>query len=61
MPTVRPENTPEEDPMVPTVVLPLSHVPPVEALVSAVVKPVHTVSEPPIAGGAALTVTIAVT
>jgi hypothetical protein len=37
-------------------VLLLLHVPPAVVLVNAVVVPVHTVAEPPIAAGAELTV-----
>jgi hypothetical protein len=61
VPGIMPVATPVDDPMVATLRLPLVHVPPVAASVSDVVKPVQMLSEPPIAGGAAFTVTSAVT
>jgi hypothetical protein len=55
-----PVTIPVDDPIVATPVLLLLQIPPMEASDSVVVKPVHTVVEPVIVAGAALTVTILV-
>ena len=60
VPTVRPETTPDEDPMVATVGALLLHVPPPVALNKFVVNPIQTLVVPVIAGGFGLTVTDAV-
>jgi len=51
---------PDDEPIVPTVVLLLLHLPPAVALLSDVVAPVQTRGVPSIADGKALTVTITV-
>ena len=60
VPTVRPVTTPIVVTTVPTAVLLLLHVPPELVLASVVVRPVHTVAEPIIAGGSGATVTTTV-
>ena len=59
-PAPAPNKLPEDEPMVATVVLPLSHVPPVSASVRVEDKPWHILVVPIIAVGVGLTVTIAV-
>jgi hypothetical protein len=60
VPAVTPVTIPEAAPIVAMLVLPLSHVPPAEASVSVVVRPIHTVAVPPMDAGNGLTVTIVV-
>jgi hypothetical protein len=60
VPAATPVTTPDAEPMVATLVVPLVQVPPDVALVNVLVLPTHTDSEPLIAPGNALTVTILV-
>lgn len=60
MPVLIPVTEPVARPTVALLVLPLIHVPPDEVLTSVVFDPTHTELSPVIAGGAELTVTIAV-
>ena len=60
MPALTPETTPEPEPMVAILVLPLTQVPPEAASVNDVVAPTQTVFVPEIADGAGLTVTVIV-
>lgn len=56
-PAATPVTTPVDEPIVATVTLLLAHVPPVLALLSVVVAPVHTDVVPVIAAGSGFTVT----
>lgn len=60
VPTVRPETTPVEEPMVATAVLLLVHAPKAVASFNVVVPPIHPVFGPVIADGFGLTVNGAV-
>lgn len=60
VPAPMPVTIPDEAPTVATAVVPLTHVPPGDALLSVVVDPAQTDSVPVIAGGAGLTVTTVV-
>ena len=53
-----PKTTPVVGLMIATVVVPEFHEPPIIALLSVVVLPLHTVVAPSIAGGKAFTVTV---
>jgi hypothetical protein len=57
VPEATPDTTPVVRPIEATLLDELRHVPPVVVLVRVVVAPVHTVLLPPIAAGAAPTVT----
>jgi hypothetical protein len=57
VPVAMPFTTPDDEPMVATPVLLLTQVPPVALFVKVVVPPTHALSVPPIAPGAAFTVT----
>ena len=57
VPALTPVTIPVPEPMVPTAVLLLDHVPPPVELVKAVIEPAHTDSVPLIAFGKAFTVT----
>ena len=62
MPPDTPDTRPEETPMVATDVVTLLHVPPgVVGTLRAEVAPAHSVSEPLMAPGSAVTVTVLVT
>ena len=61
VPAVTPVATPVDDPMIAMVVLPLIHIPPPAASVSAVVAPGHTCNVPPIADGPKFTVIVIIT
>jgi hypothetical protein len=60
MPVATPVTTPEDNPMVATVVKLLSHVPPVVALLSSLVDPSQISSVPAIGSGCEFTVTTVV-
>ena len=60
VPAKTPERIPLPEPIVATVVVLLTHVPPVKPSLSVVVAPVQTVDDPAIVAGNGLTVTIAV-
>jgi hypothetical protein len=60
VPATIPVTTPVAETTVATEVLLLLHVPPVDVLVNAIVKPSHTVDEPDMAAGSGLTVITAV-
>ncbi len=59
-PAATPVTTPEEEPTVATSKSELVHTPPVTVLVRVVVAPTHTVGVPPIVGGIAFTVSVAI-
>ena len=58
--TAPPVTIPDEEPIVATVVAPLTHVPPVSASLNEVVRPAQTVRVPSMAVGKGLTVTTSV-
>ena len=59
VPALAPVTMPEEEPIVATPVLPLSHEPPDVASVSVADEPTHVLALPPMEGGAEVIVTIA--
>jgi hypothetical protein len=61
LPDATPLTTPVDEPTVAMAVLLLDHVPPLAVLVSVVEPPTQATAVPPIATGAALTVTTVVT
>ncbi len=53
-----PVNIPDVKPIVPTAVLPLTHVPPVTVLDKVVLVPMHVLAVPPIVPADAVVVTV---
>ena len=60
VPGINPYTTPDEDPMVATVVTELLHVPPATISVSVVDAPAHTVEDPAMRPGVVTTFTVTV-